>query len=131
MKLGISLPLAVLLLLIGDCCGGDAPVVELVNGKVKGEEKESRDDRDFYAYRGIPFAKPPVGELRFEAPLKPDNWSGVWDGEEYGKKCIQWSTYEKEVDGHENCLFVNVFTPKVSIYSYLKLINNYRRSVEV
>ena len=44
----------------------DAPVVELANGKVKGEEKESRDDRDFYAYRGIPYAKPPVGPLRFE-----------------------------------------------------------------
>lgn len=92
---------------------GDAPVIELVNGRVKGEEKESRDDRDFFAYRGIPYAKPPLGNLRFEPPQKPDNWTGVWDGEDYGKKCIQWSTYEKEVDGDENCLTINVFTPKV------------------
>lgn len=54
-----------------------------------------------------------MGHLRFEAPQKADNWTGVWDGEEYGKKCIQWSTYEKEVDGDENCLFINVFTPKI------------------
>lgn len=102
---------------------GDAPVIDLLNGRVKGEEKESRDDRDFYAYRGIPYAKPPVGDLRFESPQKPDNWTGVWDGEDYGKKCIQWSTYEKEVDGDENCLSINVFTPKVKELLYFVCIS--------
>ncbi|ODN06567.1 Venom carboxylesterase-6 [Orchesella cincta] len=104
--------LALLFIDISFC--GDAPVVEIVNGRIKGEEKESRDDREFYAYRGIPYAKPPIGNLRFEAPQKADNWTGVWDGEDYGKKCIQWSSYEKEVDGDENCLFINVFTPKIA-----------------
>jgi hypothetical protein len=36
---------------------GDAPVLEVSGGKIKGEDKESRDDRDFYAYRGIPYAQ--------------------------------------------------------------------------
>lgn len=71
MKL-ISLALA--LVSMGFSVSGDAPVIELQNGKVKGEEKESRDDREFFAYRGIPYAKPPVGELRFEVK----DWSSTF-----------------------------------------------------
>ena len=44
----------------------DAPIIEISEGKIKGEEKESREGRDFFAYRGIPYARAPVGDLRFE-----------------------------------------------------------------
>lgn len=43
-----------------------APIVEIANGKLKGEDKDTRLDNTFYAYRGIPYAKAPVGPLRFE-----------------------------------------------------------------
>ena len=46
--------------------GNDAPVIEISEGKIKGDEKDSREDRDFFAYRGIPYARAPVGDLRFE-----------------------------------------------------------------
>jgi len=42
----------------------DAPVIEVSGGKIKGEDKESREDRDFYAYRGIPYAKANRFEVR-------------------------------------------------------------------
>lgn len=43
-----------------------SPVFQLKDGKVQGIRLKSREGRDFYAFYGLPFAKPPIGELRFE-----------------------------------------------------------------
>jgi hypothetical protein len=43
-----------------------SPIVETVNGKIQGGVSVSRNGKEFYAFRGIPYAKPPVGDLRFE-----------------------------------------------------------------
>lgn len=40
--------------------------LETTNGKIKGQILKSRDGRPFYSYTGIPYAKPPIGELRFK-----------------------------------------------------------------
>jgi hypothetical protein len=40
--------------------------LEITNGKIKGQILKSRDGRSFYSYTGIPYAKPPIGELRFK-----------------------------------------------------------------
>lgn len=40
--------------------------LEITNGKIKGQILKTRDGLDFYSYTGIPYAKPPVGELRFK-----------------------------------------------------------------
>lgn len=45
---------------------GKCPVVKISTGEISGEDKESRNDRDFCAYRAIPYAQPPIGPLRFE-----------------------------------------------------------------
>ncbi|MCV4633211.1 carboxylesterase family protein, partial [Escherichia coli] len=42
-----------------------------------------------YAWLGIPFAKPPVGALRWRAPAEPDAWSGKRDAKAFGNACIQ------------------------------------------
>jgi len=44
----------------------DSPIVEISTGKIKGKEKTSRQNREFFAYRGIPYALPPLEDLRFE-----------------------------------------------------------------
>jgi hypothetical protein len=46
-----------------------SPVVETKLGSVQGIVSASRDGREFYEYRNIPFAKPPVEELRFEVSI--------------------------------------------------------------
>jgi para-nitrobenzyl esterase len=71
-------------------------------GQVQGTDAEV-----YYAFRGIPFAKPPVGALRWAAPQTADTWTGVRDATEYGSDCVQ-----SNGSGSEDCLYLNVFTPK-------------------
>lgn len=71
------------------------------------------------AFKGIPFAIPPVGNLRWKAPVSCDAskcWSGTFDAGEFGSMCTQRdilnSTDPTGVVESENCLFINVWTPK-------------------
>jgi hypothetical protein len=42
------------------------PVVRITNGAIRGQNLKSRDGRDFYSFTAIPYAKPPIDELRFK-----------------------------------------------------------------
>ncbi|XP_068209811.1 carboxylic ester hydrolase-like isoform X2 [Palaemon carinicauda] len=66
-----------------------------------------------YAFRGIPYAKSPVGELRFSDPI---DFEGTWQGgflnaTKFGSICPQYDPFSDSVYGSEDCLFLNVFTP--------------------
>ncbi|MFE4724401.1 carboxylesterase family protein, partial [Streptomyces sp. NPDC056728] len=56
----------------------DQPVVRTAHGPVRGERRESG-----VRFLGIPYARPPVGELRFAAPVPPEPWAGVLDATAY------------------------------------------------
>ncbi|WP_192349306.1 carboxylesterase/lipase family protein [Algoriphagus sp. Y33] len=66
-------------------------------------------------YFGIPFAKPPVGELRWKAPQDLDNWSGVKETKKFGPRAVQAPVFgdmDFKSDGvSEDCLYLNVWTP--------------------
>jgi para-nitrobenzyl esterase len=66
-------------------------------------------------YFGIPFAKPPVGELRWKAPQPVENWRGVLRTKEFGPRAVQaliWNDMNSRSDGvSEDCLYLNVWTP--------------------
>lgn len=66
-------------------------------------------------YFGIPFAKPPVGELRWKAPQPMDNWTGVKKTSAFGPRAIQAPVFgdmDFKSDGlSEDCLYLNVWTP--------------------
>ena len=65
------------------------------------------------AFRGIPYAAAPVGELRWKPPQAPASWQGVRDGANFGPECMQPKEYP-ELRGSgmsEDCLSVNVWTP--------------------
>lgn len=95
---------------------GDAPVVETESGRVRGVWRGESGTRDgSAAFLGIPFAKPPVGELRFEAPVPVDPWDDVRDAVEYGATAQRGDPGitlipEPSVPG-DATLNVNVFTP--------------------
>ncbi len=94
------------------------PVVDAPCGKVAGIKTMSRDGRAIFSYRGMPYAEPPVGALRFKRPqpLK-GKWEGEWDGSKFGSKCYQpmaLGPVEKFV-GSEDCLFLNVHVPNVTL----------------
>ncbi len=64
-----------------------------------------------FAFRGIPFAAPPIGARRFMPPVAAACWSGVADATAYGATCAQWNPSNGGVIGSEDCLTLNVWTP--------------------
>jgi para-nitrobenzyl esterase len=68
------------------------------------------------AYLGIPYAQPPVRELRWMPP-KPIRWAGIWNADRFGPECIQVlrphdiNHYFGEEPTSEDCLYLNVWTP--------------------
>lgn len=65
------------------------------------------------AFKGIPYAKPPVGDLRFAPPEPADAWEGTLEASEFGQDCPQsGSAFNGFVDSlNEDCLYLNVYTP--------------------
>lgn len=106
---------ALALLLVA--CGGDeppppvvAPASErtLVQGRVVGFERDGA-----HAWRGIPFAQPPVGPLRWKPPESASGWEGVREALAFGDACPQLDRDGAFV-GSEDCLVLNVFAPAVA-----------------
>jgi len=90
--------------------GKSAPnlVRDTTYGKIDGKVELTTGN---LIWRGIPFAKPPVADLRFKAPREPDKWSGVRITKKYAAKCIQLSSFSKKVTGSEDCLYLNITRP--------------------
>ncbi|MEM0358685.1 MAG: carboxylesterase family protein [Candidatus Hadarchaeales archaeon] len=86
-------------------------------GLVEGFEKDG-----VYVWLGIPYAKPPLGELRWKAPRDPEAWEGVLKATAFPPPPVQFAgimgsiEVEKirnhEVIGSENCLYLNIWRPK-------------------
>jgi carboxylesterase type B len=86
--------------------------VTIKNGTLKGATQESNNGKTFYGFKGIPFAKPPVGEFRF-APPQPltDGWGEeIYDATRIPPSCPQFLTALSPAS--EDCLYLNVFTPR-------------------
>lgn len=84
-----------------------ASIVETKHGKVEGTEKNG-----LHIFRGIPFAKPPVGKLRFRAPQEPESWSGVREAKKFSPAAPQTVNPLMGLsDFSEDCLYINVWTP--------------------
>ncbi|XP_052738801.1 juvenile hormone esterase isoform X2 [Bicyclus anynana] len=96
--------------------------VKVEQGTLKGKVCTAFDGTKYYSFEGIPYAKPPIGELRFKAPLEPDNWTGVRDATKPGNKCSQLNPLGKGiVEGVEDCLYLNVYTPSLPAEKIEKL----------
>jgi len=62
------------------------------------------------AFKGIPYARPPLGTLRWKPPVPPMPWEGVREGSRYAAMCPQ--LVGQQVRGDEDCLYVNVWRPR-------------------
>ncbi|KAK7070209.1 Carboxylesterase 5A [Halocaridina rubra] len=95
----------------------EAPNVMTLDGEISGIREESTKGNIFYSYRSIPFAKPPLGELRFKDPESGNVWLGIKDGTKYPPACQQIDHFSQregtlKVFGDEDCLYLNVYTSK-------------------
>lgn len=103
------------------CSGGDLQlVVGTASGSIEGAY--SSDESDVLAFRGVPYAAPPVGDLRFRPPAGPLPWEGVRTAHDIGAPCwqavgpVSESVFSRgQLDISEDCLYLNVFAPVTSV----------------
>ena len=79
-------------------------IVQTKYGKVEGYQEDG-----MYKFKGIPYAKAPIGNLRFKRSLPIDSWQGILEAKEYKAASVQ-DNHESFI-GSEDCLTINVFTP--------------------
>lgn len=110
---------ALLLFLFGNITASENDLLVKLNhgGSLAGIYLKTESGKPIRSFLGIPYAKPPTGELRFEAPVSFPAWDGIKNATKSGSPCTQ--TYalhpdDKFIQGTEDCLFVNVYTPPVS-----------------
>ena len=106
-------------------------MIELAKTKY-GIYQSVRSNAGFALFRGIPYAKPPVGPLRWKAPEEPETFEGIRVCDTYGDACAQYDRWDTATDdinddsGHpyiridnypyppkmsEDCLYLNIYTP--------------------
>ena len=88
----------------------DANLAQTETGKVKGVQQEG-----VIAFKGIPYAAPPVGDLRWRAPQPAKSWDGTLEATAFGHDCMQIPFAADEAPltttPAEDCLYVNVWKP--------------------
>ena len=98
-------------------CKPANPVLDIEGGKIQGVETSVKG---VYVYKGIPFAAPPVGDLRWKEPQPVIPWEGVKVADTFGPGAVQakhdssnpWTSefYWEDPEFSEDCLYLNVYT---------------------
>ncbi|CAB3252262.1 unnamed protein product [Arctia plantaginis] len=99
--------------------------VHVTEGILEGEEVQNEYGGTFYSFKGVPYAQPPVGDLRFKAPQPPQPWTGVRDATEFGPISYQfnlWDPDHQPPNMGEDCLYLNVYTPQIKPSSLLPVM---------
>jgi para-nitrobenzyl esterase len=105
-------------LVAGSLVAGEAPAADQV--KVTGGVVEGTvgTDPSVRVFRGVPFAAPPVGELRWKEPQPVVPWEGVRQADTWGTRCMQGPMFgplhSREKEMGEDCLYLNVWTTAAS-----------------
>jgi para-nitrobenzyl esterase len=90
----------------------DSLTVKTAQGKVQGK---TINDGKVKAFLGLPYAAPPVGDLRWKAPQPPAKWKDERDATKFGAHCAQGRVFEdmvfQDAGPSEDCLFLNVYAP--------------------
>src|ERR1700674_1086422 len=89
--------------------------VKTANGIVEGSSEQRSGIRTF---KGVPFASPPVGDLRWQPPQPVKKWKGVRNAAQFGPRCMQRPIFGdmgfRSNGMSEDCLYLNVWTPAKS-----------------
>ncbi|KAL8593931.1 hypothetical protein ACOMHN_032351 [Nucella lapillus] len=114
----------VLLQEVTSSSGSYAPIMSTDKGRVRGK-RETANGKVVDVFWGIPFAKPPVGELRFRHPEQIDRWEGVWNATVQPNSCMQLvddffgnftgaMVWNPNTPLSEDCLYLNVWVPRTN-----------------
>src|SRR5579871_78430 len=110
-RTGVVLGLS-LLSIVDPAMARDAPVVRAPAGEVRGEAQG-----DLNVFRGLPYAAPPTGSMRWKPPVAASSWQGVRQANRFGPACYQpkprvASIYADPPESmSEDCLSLNIWSP--------------------
>jgi para-nitrobenzyl esterase len=90
--------------------------------KVEGGLVQGVAEGDLAVYKGIPFAAPPIGDLRWRAPQPVTPWSGVRNVDKYAPACVQSMGGPPPSGVSEDCLYLNIWTPAKSATEKLPVL---------
>jgi para-nitrobenzyl esterase len=98
------------------------PQVKTANGTLEGLTEVS----GIRSFKGVPFAQPPVGNLRWQEPQAPKNWDGLRKADKFGPQAMQRALYSdmqfRSAGNSEDCLYLNVWTPAKSAKEKLPVL---------
>jgi para-nitrobenzyl esterase len=104
-------PFLTLLILFSFLKGSDAQIVNTQFGQIQGSL-----NGNVVQFLGIPFAKPPTDKLRWKAPQNPDTWTGILNAANFAPVCpqkkFQQGSTSYTLEGKEDCLYLNIWTPQ-------------------
>jgi len=86
----------------------DLPTVAVTGGQIRGGVLE----KGGAVFKGIPFARAPIGDLRWLEPAAVKAWTGVREATSFGAPCAQNTGGRMQASSSEDCLFLNVWTPE-------------------
>ncbi|KAK5647710.1 hypothetical protein RI129_002602 [Pyrocoelia pectoralis] len=89
------------------------PIVKIKQGTLRGKVNSDYQGNRYYSFQGIPYAEPPIGDLRFKAPQPPKRWDGTRDAAKEGSVSYSKDFFSNGMVGSEDCLFLNVYTPQL------------------
>lgn len=116
-QLVVSIPLG-----IANAQSGKTAQAKVVNGLLEGTVETS----GIKSFKGVPFAKPPVGELRWKAPQPAENWTGVKKADQFSKSPMQARVFGdmmfRSPGTGEDCLYLNVWTPAKTMKEKLPVL---------
>src|ERR1044071_6864071 len=100
-----------------------AALADITQAKVTGGAVSGTAENGISIFKGIPFAAPPVGDLRWKAPAPVKSWSGVRKADAFANACMQPPRSQgNTAPVSEDCLYLNVWTPAKSAREKIPVI---------
>ncbi|XP_037024082.1 esterase FE4-like [Bradysia coprophila] len=93
--------------------GVHCEIVYIDDGALEGTVMVSRSGVNFHAFLRIPYAEPPIDNLRFLAPVRKQAWTGMWNATYWSPICVQ-NTPSSADEMSEDCLYMNVFSKNLT-----------------
>lgn len=107
----------IILIVLFLCVFGKDEIVETLNGKVQGYQEDG-----VYTFKGVPFAEPPIHDLRWKPPVQKRSWAPqILDARKLKALCVQGIDFG--IPKSEDCLYLSVWTPNVSNGSLPVIVN--------